>query len=46
MFSKEDALRILHENIQNKNLRKHHYSVAAAMKGLASEFGGDRNSVV
>ena len=41
MLSKDDALRILHENIQNKNLRKHHYGVAAAMKGLAIEFGGD-----
>ena len=41
MLSKDDALRILHENIQNKNLRKHHYGVAAAMKGLAGELGGD-----
>ena len=41
MITKERALKILHENIQNKNLRKHHYGVAAAMKGLALEFGGD-----
>ncbi len=41
MLSKDDALRILHKNIKNSNLRKHHYGVAAAMKGLAEEFGGD-----
>lgn len=41
MITKERALEILHENIQNKNLRKHHYGVAAAMKRLAHELGGD-----
>ena len=41
MLNKNDALKILHENIQNKNLHKHHYAVAAAMKGLAVELGGD-----
>ncbi len=41
MLTKDDALRILHENIQSNNLRKHHYGVAAAMKGLAIELGGD-----
>ena len=41
MLNKNDALKILHENIQNKNLHKHHYAVAAAMKGLAIELGGD-----
>jgi len=41
MISKEKALDILHENIQNKNLRKHHYGVAAAMKRLARELDGD-----
>jgi putative nucleotidyltransferase with HDIG domain len=41
MITKEKALSILHENIQNPNLRKHHYGVAAAMRGLALELGGD-----
>jgi putative nucleotidyltransferase with HDIG domain len=41
MITKEKALSLLHENIQNKNLRKHHYGVAAAMRGLAHELGGD-----
>jgi putative nucleotidyltransferase with HDIG domain len=41
MINKETALEILHENIRNKNLRKHHYGVAVAMKRLARELGGD-----
>ena len=41
MITKDRALEVLHENIQNKNLRKHHYGVAAAMKGLAVELDGD-----
>ena len=42
MLNKERALEILHENIKNKNLRKHHYGVAAAMKRLALELEGDQ----
>ena len=41
MISKDEALTILKENISNKNLRKHHYAVAAAMRALAGEFDGD-----
>jgi putative nucleotidyltransferase with HDIG domain len=41
MISKEKALEILHENIKNNNLRKHHYGVAAAMKRLAVELDGN-----
>jgi len=41
MITKERALEILKENISNQNLRKHHYAVAAAMKGLALELKGD-----
>ena len=41
MITKERALAILHENIKNTNLRKHHYGVAAAMKRLAQELDGD-----
>lgn len=41
MITKDRALEILHENIKNKNLRKHHYGVAAAMKSLALALDGD-----
>ncbi len=41
MLSKEDALDILRSNITNENLRKHHYAVAAAMRGLAKKFDAD-----
>jgi len=41
MITKGRALEILKENISNQNLRKHHYGVAAAMKGLALEFDSD-----
>jgi putative nucleotidyltransferase with HDIG domain len=41
MISKERALEILHQQIKNKNLHKHHYGVAAAMKKLALELNGD-----
>ncbi len=41
MITKGRALEILKENISNLNLRKHHYGVAAAMKGLALELDGD-----
>ena len=41
MVTKQRATEILHENILNENLRKHHYAVAAAMKRLAVELGGD-----
>ncbi len=40
MISKEEALEILKDNIGNKNLRKHHYAVAAAMRALAERYGG------
>ena len=41
MITKQKALEILHDNIKNKNLRKHHYAVAAAMRGLAVHFDQD-----
>jgi uncharacterized protein len=41
MITKERAIEILEKNIKNKNLRKHHYGVAAAMKRLAQELEGD-----
>lgn len=42
MISEEKATQIMHENIENGNLRKHHYGVAAAMAALADHLGGDR----
>lgn len=41
MITRDEALDILKDNIANKNLRKHHYAVAAAMRALADNFGGD-----
>jgi hypothetical protein len=41
MISQEEAMDILKANIANENLRKHHYAVAAAMRALAHEFGGE-----
>lgn len=41
MIEREKALELLHQHIKNKNLRKHHYGVAIAMKKLAQELGGD-----
>lgn len=41
MVTKEKALEILNANIKNKNLRKHHYAVGAAMRVLAENLGGD-----
>jgi len=41
VLSRDEALEILKANIANENLRKHHYAVAAAMRGLAEHFGGD-----
>lgn len=39
--SREQALELLHEWVQNPNLRKHCYAVEAAMRACAREFGGD-----
>lgn len=41
MISRDQALMILKDNIENENLRKHHYGVGAAMAALARELGGD-----
>ena len=39
--SREQALALLHEWIQNANLRKHCYAVEAAMRAYARKLGGD-----
>ena len=39
--TREQALTLLHEWIQNPNLRKHCYAVEAAMRAYAGRLGGD-----
>jgi putative nucleotidyltransferase with HDIG domain len=41
MMSREEALKIVRENVKNKNLIKHMYAVEAVMGGLARHFGED-----
>ena len=42
MISREKALEILHQNMQNQNLRRHCYAVEAVMWALAKKLGGDQ----
>jgi len=45
-MTKDAALKILHEHMQNQNLRRHCYAVGAVMKALAKYFSqGDKSSV-
>lgn len=41
--SREQAIALLHEWIQNPNLRKHCYAVEAAMRAYARKFGEDED---
>ena len=41
MISREQALEILHSNMQNINLRRHCYAVEAVMRALAKRFKED-----
>ena len=41
MKSRQQALELLHAHMQNKNLRRHCYSVEAVMRALARHFGED-----
>ncbi|MBN1151444.1 HDIG domain-containing protein [candidate division WOR-3 bacterium] len=40
-MTREEALKLIDENIKNENLKKHLFAVEACMKGLAEHFGGD-----
>lgn len=40
-FTKKEALNLLHKKMQNQNLRRHCYAVAAVMKALANHFNED-----
>src|SRR6185436_18319304 len=39
--TREQALSLLHEWVQNVNLRKHCYAVEAAMRAYAAKYGED-----
>jgi len=41
MLTKKEALVLLHKKMQNQNLRRHCYAVAAVMKSLAQHFDED-----
>lgn len=41
-MTREEALQILHANMQNQNLRRHCYAVEAVMRTLAERLGGDK----
>lgn len=41
MISREQALKLLHDNMQSANLRRHCYAVEAIMKALARHFEED-----
>ncbi|KKR10281.1 MAG: hypothetical protein UT39_C0021G0023 [Candidatus Woesebacteria bacterium GW2011_GWA1_39_21] len=43
MITKDDTLKLLHSKMQNQNLRRHCYAVAAVMKSLAKNFNEDEN---
>ncbi len=40
-MTREDALKLVHENVANKNLRKHMLAAEAVMKALAGRFKED-----
>ncbi|MEJ2347815.1 MAG: HDIG domain-containing protein [Patescibacteria group bacterium] len=40
-MTREQALELLHKNMQNQNLRRHCYAVGAVMKALANRFKAD-----
>ena len=41
MITRQQALEILHENMQSQNLRRHCYAVGAVMKVLAEKLDGN-----
>lgn len=42
-ITRDQALKLLHEKMQNENLRRHSLSVEAVMRALAKHFGGDED---
>ena len=43
MMTKEEAIKILEENLENKNMIKHCLASGAVMQGLAAKLGKDEN---
>lgn len=43
-MTREQALSLLHEKMQNRNLRRHCYAVEAVMRSLAKHFGEDEET--
>ena len=43
-MNREEALALLHAKMQNQNLRRHCYAVAAVMKSLAKKLSGESDS--
>lgn len=43
MPSREEALALLHEYVENENLRKHAYAVEGVMRFMARKWGGDED---
>jgi putative nucleotidyltransferase with HDIG domain len=43
MITKDQATELLHQKMQNQNLRRHCYAVAAVMKALAKRLSEDQN---
>jgi predicted hydrolase (HD superfamily) len=43
MISRERALELVHDKLENKNLRKHVYAVEAVMRALANREGADED---
>lgn len=43
MITREEALDLLHKNMESQNLRKHCYAVEAVMKSLAVRFNEDED---
>ncbi len=41
MITKEEAIKLLHENMESQNLRRHCYAVEAVMRALAKHFKED-----
>jgi len=42
-MNRESAVKLLHDNIKNQNLRRHCYAVEATMRALAKHFGDDED---
>lgn len=42
MITRKKALEILHQNMENQNLRRHCYAVEAVMRSLAKKLSGDK----